>query len=247
MAYGDTEFSFVFPKPDITTTVSYWTGTYPSLTGPDWTSLPLTTRTARLTPQAGLSSLPSFELLNPTPSRSGLKTVIQTLVEPWAAKPRETKITARQEPAEPALCGENGNFTLSFDDSTVSDDSTDILPVTGIRNPYHHLFYANGFAYVPDKWEPYPAISQPNVAMFLPIGASVLPSSPFAGTLLPGELGGGPRASVDAYWFNAHSGYFGCALNGITPCTLRISGFRYDATLKQEVLAMEQNVTIPPC
>jgi hypothetical protein len=250
MAYGDASFSFVFPKPSIMTTVSYWTGTYPSLTGPDWTSLPLTTRTARVTPPSGLTSLPSFELLSPstTASRSGFRTIVQTLVEPEEAKPTGAKIAARQDvgPA-PALCGEYGNFTLSFDDSTVSDDSTEILPVTGMHNPYHHLFYANGFAYVPDKWEPYPSISQPNVAMFLPIGASLLPSSPFAGTLLPGELGAGPRASVDAYWFNARSGYFGCALNGVTACTLRISGYRYDATLRQEVVAVEQNVTIPPC
>lgn len=116
-----------------------------------------------------------------------------------------------------------------------------------MQNPYHHLFYANGFTYVPDKWEPYPAISQPNVAMFLPLGSSLLPNSPFAGTLLPGELGAGPRASVDAYWFDAYGGYFGCALNGVTPCTLRISGYRWDATQGQEVVAAEQNVTIPPC
>jgi hypothetical protein len=247
MAYGDKKFSFIFPKPDITTTVSYWTGTYPSLTGPDWTSLPLTTRTTRQTPLSELPSLPSFELVSPTVSRSGFKTIVQTLVEPWAAKATGTNMVARQKTAQPASCGEYGNFTLNFDDSTVSDDKNGIIPVTGMRNPYHHLFYANGFAYVPDKWEPYPAISQPNVAMFLPIGASLLPSSPFAGTLLPGEVGAGPRASVDAYWFNARSGYFGCALNGVTPCTLRISGYRYDDRLKQEVLAVEQNVTIPPC
>jgi hypothetical protein len=247
IAYANAEFSFVFPKPDITTTVSYWTGTYPSITGPDWTSLPLTTRTARQTPLSELPTLPSFELLKPTPSRSGFTTIIQTVVEPEAAKATGTKMEARAEPGEPTLCGEYGNFTLDFDDSTVSDGNTDILPITGMHNPYHHLFYANGFAYVPDKWEPYPAITQPNVAMFLPIGASLLPNSPFAGTLLPGELGAGPRASVDAYWFNAHSGYFGCALNGVTPCTLRISGYRYDVTLRQEVLAAEQNVTIPPC
>jgi hypothetical protein len=194
-----------------------------------------------------LPSLPSFELVSPTVSRSGFKTIVQTLVEPWAAKATGTNMVARQKTAQPASCGEYGNFTLNFDDSTVSDDKNGIIPVTGMRNPYHHLFYANGFAYVPDKWEPYPAISQPNVAMFLPIGASLLPSSPFAGTLLPGEVGAGPRASVDAYWFNARSGYFGCALNGVTPCTLRISGYRYDDRLKQEVLAVEQNVTIPPC
>ncbi|KAF2244780.1 hypothetical protein BU26DRAFT_434596 [Trematosphaeria pertusa] len=238
IAYGDTQFSFVFPTPHITTTVSYWTGTYPTITGPDWTSLPLTTRTVRQTP---LSELPSFELFQPYPT--SFSTVVTTVVAD-AVTGTETRVAAA---AEPALCGEYGNFTLTFDDTTVGPDDDSILPVNGMRNPYHHLFYANGFVYVPDKWEPYPAVSQPNVAMFLPIGTNLLPNSPFAGTLLAGELGAGPRASVDAYWFNAYSGFFGCALNGITPCTLRISGYRYDATLKQEVLAAEQNVTIAPC
>lgn len=239
IAYGNTVFSFVFPTPDITTTVSYWTGMYPTLTGPDWTSLPLTTRTIRQTPP---SQLPSFSLFKPTPST--LRTTIATRALAGLEKRAEDEVRVA---AEPTSCGESGNFTLNFDDTTVSGGDGGILPVSGLKNPYHHLFYANGFTYMPDKWEPYPAVSQPNVAVFLPIGTSLLPASPFAGTLLPGELGAGPRASVDAYWFNAYSGFFGCALNGVTPCALRISGYRYDSTLKQEVLAVEQNVTIPPC
>lgn len=159
---------------------------------------------------------------------------------------RVARATEEEEPG-PTSCGESGNFTLNFDDSTVHGEESDVLPVIGMRNPYHHLFYANGFAYVPDKWEPYAARSQPNVAVFLPVGSSLLPDSAFAGTMLPGELGAGPRASVDAYWFNARSGYFGCALNGITACTLRISGYRYDEAVQGEVLVAEQNVTIPPC
>ncbi|PVI01772.1 hypothetical protein DM02DRAFT_524407 [Periconia macrospinosa] len=157
----------------------------------------------------------------------------------------DTKLAPRADP-EP-LCGESGPFTLNFDDTTASGDRGLVLPVSGMSNPYHHLFYSNGFAYVPDKWEPFPARSQPNVAMFLPIASSLLPNSAFAGTLLPGELGAGPRAGVDAYWFHAYSGFFGCALNGITSCRLRISAFRWDASLKKEVLVEEQNVIIPPC
>jgi hypothetical protein len=149
--------------------------------------------------------------------------------------------------AEPTHCGESGNFTLTFDDTIVGPNESDLLVVYGLKNPYHHLFYANGFTYVPDKWEPYPAISQPNIALFLPLSGRLLPNTPFAGTLLPGELGAGPRASVTAYWFNAFSGYFGCALSGLTPCLLRISGYRYDSVLKQEVLVAEQNVTLPAC
>lgn len=184
-----------------------------------------------------------------------LQTVIVTTVvvgEAAAATATqgEGRVAARateEEAPGPSSCGESGNFTLSFDDSTVSGGDSAILAVSGMANPYHHLFYANGFAYVPDKWEPYAARSQPNVAMFLPIGSSLLPNSPFAGTLLPGEFGAGPRASVNAYWFNARWGYFGCALNGITSCTVRISGYRYDVGVGGEVLVAEQNVTIAPC
>jgi hypothetical protein len=147
----------------------------------------------------------------------------------------------------PTSCGESGNFTLTFDDTVVGSDDNQVMIADGLANPYHHLFYANGYTNIDDSWEPYPSISQPNVAMFLPLIGRLLPSQPFTGTLLPGEIGAGPRASVTAYWFNAYSGYFGCALNGLTPCTLRISGFRYDATMKEEVLVAEQNVTIPAC
>ncbi|OAL51878.1 hypothetical protein IQ07DRAFT_506677 [Pyrenochaeta sp. DS3sAY3a] len=156
-------------------------------------------------------------------------------------------MTTTDTQPEPTWCGEAGNFTLTFDDTVVGGDDALPLVASAMKNPYHHLFYANGFTYVPDKWEPFPAVSQPNVAMFLPLTGRLFPNTPFAGTLLPGELGAGPRASVDAYWFNAYSGFFGCALNGITPCTLRISGYRYDAVLKEEVLVVAQNATIPPC
>jgi hypothetical protein len=158
-----------------------------------------------------------------------------------------TRTATEVAAAEVTLCGENGRFTLNFDDAPSGPEQPNLLPVNPLTNPYQHLFYANGYTYVPDKWEPYAAISQPNIAMFLPVRGTLLPNSPFAGTLLAGELGVGPRASVDAYWFNADSAWFGCALDGITPCTLRFTGYRYDAALGQEVVAVEQTETIPAC
>ena len=172
-----------------------------------------------------------------------IETVLTTIVP--VATPTRPAMSAIESPG-PTSCGESGNFTLNFDD-TVVPNAEQLLNAGGLRNPYHHLFYANGYTDVPDMWEPYPAISQPNVAMFMPLAGKLLSNQPFSGTLLPGEFGAGPRASVDAYWFNAYSGYFGCALNGLTPCTLRISGYRYDAVLKEEVLVAEQNATLPPC
>jgi hypothetical protein len=173
-----------------------------------------------------------------------VETRVITAVE--SATPSRAATSVVEAPG-PSSCGESGNFTLNFDDTVVGPNESHILAVNGLANPYHHLFYANGYANVPDMWEPYPSISQPNVAMFLPLLKGLLPNRPFAGTLLPGEIGAGPRASVSAYWFNAYSGYFGCGLNGVTPCILRISGYRYDTVLKQEVLVVEQNATIPAC
>jgi hypothetical protein len=160
--------------------------------------------------------------------------------------PTSAEMSAVEAPG-PSSCGESGSFTLNFDDTVVGSDGDQILVVNGLANPYHHLFYANGYTYVPDKWEPYPAVSQPNIAMFLPLTGRLLPNQPFTGSLLPGELGAGPRASVSAYWFNAYSGYFGCALSGVSWCVLRISGYRYDAALEAEVLVAEQNATLPAC
>lgn len=161
------------------------------------------------------------------------------------AMPTRAEMSAVEEPG-PTSCGESGNFTLNFDD-TVVGPGEEVLHVNGLKNPYHHLFYANGYTDVPDRWIPYPAISQPNVAMFLPLAGMLMPNQPFVGSLLPGEVGAGPRASVSAYWFNAYSGYFGCALSGVTPCVLRISGYRYDAALQEEVLVVEQNATLSAC
>ncbi|KAJ4992318.1 hypothetical protein SVAN01_02337 [Stagonosporopsis vannaccii] len=240
VSYGDASVVFVFPTPTIVTSQSYWTGIYPTATGPDPSDLQtmaLTTRSIRQTP---LSELPWLELFT---TSSGFATVTNAVAHAAAIA------TEADEggPAEGTECGESGNFTLSFDDSSVGSDEHDSIVVKGMKNPYHHLFYANGFTYVPDKWEPYPAMSQPNVAMFLPLTGRLLPNTPFAGTLLPGEIGAGPRSSVTAYWFNAYSGYFGCALSGGTPCTLRISGYRYDAVVREEVLVVEQNATLPAC
>lgn len=86
LAYNDARFSLVFPKPDVMTTVSYWTGTYPSIRGPDWTDLPLTTRFSPPTPLSEVptfaSGLPSFTLLHPS-SKEQLTPITEPLVSPF--------------------------------------------------------------------------------------------------------------------------------------------------------------------
>ena len=92
-------------------------------------------------------------------------------------------------------CGEYGNFTLGLDDTTVESESKGTLMVPGITNPYHHLSTQMATR-ICHKWEPYPSMSQSNVAIFIPIGTNLLPNTPFASTLLPGEFGSGFWASI---------------------------------------------------
>jgi hypothetical protein len=128
--YGDKAFSFVFPTPTIITTVSYWDGNYPSITGPDWTSLPLTTRLAQDTP------LPSFQLFTSTPTATGFRTVVTSAAASVynsvrAVAPEVAVAAEPLEPgSEPVLCGESGRFLLNFDDQTVHGGGLDLLPVS---------------------------------------------------------------------------------------------------------------------
>ncbi|KAL5121011.1 hypothetical protein ACEQ8H_001199 [Pleosporales sp. CAS-2024a] len=200
--------------------------------------------TTRWTTQLPVSAMPALSLLSS--QAPSFRTVVSRRGAEVGSSTQGSAVDAGGAGGA-SWCGESGNFTLGFDDTTVRSSGDGVLVANGLKNPYHHLFYANGYTNVPDKWEPYPAMSQPNVAMFLPLSGPLLPNQAFAGTLLPGEVGAGPRASVDAYWFNAHSGYFGCALSGLAPCVLRVSGFRWDARLQTEVLVAEQNATLPAC
>ncbi|XTI88053.1 hypothetical protein V2W45_1520482 [Cenococcum geophilum] len=116
----------------------------------------------------------------------------------------------------------------SWDDTpTSAPTNTTTFAAPPIFNPYHHLFFANGYV----TFSPTSAL---NVAMFFP-GPTLLSSEPFAGNVLPGEIGAGPCASVNAYWFNAYSAFFGCD-DGPADCVMQIS-----------VLEAQENAMIPTC
>ncbi|OCK83731.1 hypothetical protein K432DRAFT_346567 [Lepidopterella palustris CBS 459.81] len=149
--------------------------------------------------------------------------------------------------ASGSLCGEYGNFTLTWDDTpSFHPTKNDSFIAPPVLNPYHHLFYANGYAYVAPGFEPYPPASAPNVVMFFP-STSPLPNEPLAGDVLPGEIGAGPRAPVNAYWFDVYSTFLGCDDEGPTDCTIQATGYRYDAATGKEVIAAQENSTIPTC
>ncbi|GAB7357138.1 hypothetical protein MBLNU459_g7933t1 [Dothideomycetes sp. NU459] len=160
-----------------------------------------------------------------------------------------TNTTSSVAAATPSVCGEYGNFTLTWDDEpTFSplNPITDPLNAPPVFNPYHHLFFSNGFVYIPPPTDPFPPISPPRLIMFLTNDTGPT-SSTDAGLEQSGEIGTGDRASSSAFWFNTYSAYLGCDNEGPDPCIMQISGFVWQASSNTEISAYQQNVTIPAC
>jgi hypothetical protein len=144
---------------------------------------------------------------------------------------------------------------MNWDDEPLYVQTTkDDDPYAPVFNPYHHLFFANGFFYyAPDTSishpEPYDPVSGPNVAIFHVNG-----NTPIANRdkkdeydMLPGIVGAGPRANDCTYWFNAYSAELGCDNGGSDPCNMTISGYLWNESSRQEDKVLTQNAQIQPC
>lgn len=159
--------------------------------------------------------------------------------------------TSSAAAATPTVCGESGNFTLGWDDEpsfTPSSANTSAsVTYAPVFNPYHHMFFSNGYAYAPPPSGPYPPISPSRLAIFLPNASAISDTtgSPNAGGERPGELGAGPRASLNAFWFTAYSAYLGCGNAGSEPCSMQISGYSWNGT--GESLVAQQTASLPAC
>lgn len=196
------------------------------------------------------SSFPPSSISALLPTLSTFSTLIasRTIGYPSSLSAASTGSIAS---ASPTVCGESGNFTLGWDDEpsfAPSNANTSASPTYApVFNPYHHMFFSNGYAYAPPPSDPYPPISAPRLAVFLPNASAISDStgSPDAGGERPGELGAGPRASLNAFWFNAYSAYLGCDNSGTQPCSLQISGYAWNGT--DESLVAQQTATLPAC
>lgn len=148
----------------------------------------------------------------------------------------------------PASEGSSGNFTLDWDDepsfSTTDPNAGQFPPVF---NPYHHLFFSNGYAYVPPPNDPFPPISPPQLAIFLPNASTQNIGSPSAAGARPGEIGAGPRAALSSFWFTAYSLWLGCDDDGPSTCEISISGFVWDDSTNSERLVATQISQLQPC
>jgi hypothetical protein len=99
--------------------------------------------------------------------------------------------------------------------------------------------------------EPFPATSNPNIAIFLPdlvIDATAKNHSVINFTgLLPGEITAGPRANDRTWEFDAYGADLGCDNVSSGSCTMTITGYAYDTTTQSEFQVAQQKVELPPC
>ncbi|OJD15629.1 hypothetical protein AJ78_04121 [Emergomyces pasteurianus Ep9510] len=162
----------------------------------------------------------------------------------------EINRTAISTPSSiPTMCGESGEFTMDFDDLprySLSNNNTASFPP--IFNPYNHLFFSDGWSYGPPPTEPYPPASNPHIGIYVPDKNKDNRGSPYAGLLSGGEFGAGPRSSLNTFWFDAYSAYFGCD-NGSanTTCAVTVSAVRYSTKTNAEEAAETRKFTLPPC
>ncbi|QIW96330.1 hypothetical protein AMS68_001848 [Peltaster fructicola] len=157
----------------------------------------------------------------------------------------------------PSVCGEHGNFTMTFDDlpnfSTSDVNNTDITQAPPIFNGYHHFAFSNGYVYAPPPSDPFTPHSSPHLAVFLGNasgnGSDNTPSAmaPTSGMIRPGEFGDGSVAPVSAYWFNAYNVWLGCDNPGPEPCTYVVTAYAWNAATSNEQQVTTENVTTPGC
>ncbi|OAX85149.1 hypothetical protein ACJ72_00484 [Emergomyces africanus] len=157
--------------------------------------------------------------------------------------------TINTPPSIPTKCGESGEFTMNFDDLprySPSNNNTASFPP--IFNPYNHLFFSDGWSYGPPPTEPYPPASNPHIGIYVPEKNKDNRGSPYAGLLSGGEFGAGPRSSLNNFWFDAYSAYFGCD-NGSTntTCAVTVSAVRYSTKTSTEEAAGTRKFTLLPC
>ena len=159
--------------------------------------------------------------------------------------------TSRSTPTPSTGCGEQGSFSVDFDDLPffwpTNPNTTDITQAPPVPNPYHHLSFSNGYVYAPQPSEPFTPVSPPHLAVFLANGTGMKAGSLSPYALKSGEIGDGTRGSLSAFWFDAHSAFLGCDNAGPDECELLILGYTWDLTSNQEILSYSQNASLPPC
>ncbi|KAG9837134.1 hypothetical protein KCU77_g11359, partial [Aureobasidium melanogenum] len=149
----------------------------------------------------------------------------------------------------PSVCGEHGDFTLTWDDESnflPTEPVSEPSQASPASNPYHHMYFSDGFVYAPPPSMPFLPISPPHLVMFV-ANETGDNHNHNEGGQLSGEIGAGIRRSSSAFWFNAYSAYLGCDNHSADQCKLQITGLVYHEETKSEVAAFHQTVFLAPC
>jgi hypothetical protein len=91
------------------------------------------------------------------------------------------------------------------------------------------------------------------LAIFVPTASETnnsVSQSSNAGDVPPQSFGAGPRASDDAYWFNAETLYVFCDNGATDPavtCDVVATGYQWDSTAQSETVLATQHFPQPPC
>lgn len=164
-----------------------------------------------------------------------------------------------EEPAASSLCGQVGQFVITFDDlptfSTSKPENETTAPP--IFDPYSHFYWSNGFGYGPPPTEPFAPHDGDRLAEYNPAYEIPAMSNNVQGRDLPGSFGAGPRSFNSIFWFDAKSVYIGCNNTGSgSPCEIIATGYRWVASNApnaskyegHEQTAFTQRFTTPgPC
>ncbi|THY08160.1 hypothetical protein D6D01_09677 [Aureobasidium pullulans] len=149
----------------------------------------------------------------------------------------------------PTVCGEHGEFILTWEDEPTflpTEPITDPSDAPPVFNPYHHMYFSDGFVYAPPPSVPFVAVSSPRLVMFV-ANETGDNDNHSEGGQLSGEIGAGTSRSSNAFWFNAHGAYLGCENHSAHECVLKITGLVYQSETKSEVAAFHQTVKLLPC
>ncbi|ERF75438.1 hypothetical protein EPUS_00231 [Endocarpon pusillum Z07020] len=157
-------------------------------------------------------------------------------------------------PAAATSCGVSGDFTLDFDTlPQFFAPDNDTAPFPPIFNPYRHLFFSSGWAYVPPPTTPVVPQNGSHLAVYVPSASetnSSVSQSPNAGDVPPGSFGAGPRAYDNAYWFDAETLYVFCDNGAEDPavtCDVVVTAYQWDEDTQSETVLATQHFPQPPC
>jgi hypothetical protein len=163
-----------------------------------------------------------------------------------------SSVGSSSSPSESCTEANQGRVEVNFDDLPIvsaDENSTQYAP---FKNPYHNLFWSEGFSYVPLPKDPYLPVSPPHLGVFIVDGSANLHSENFTGRVpsdnqVNGGFGAGPNFKDSAFWFNAYTASIGCNDTGPEPCDVRVSGFQYDENRDESHVRFRENYTITAC